>query len=123
MYAWIWEKTTAKHAKWLGTLTADQIPSDRKWFEKKGKELTNDIPEAPAEYRIGFAVHVLTCAVGAALVRQGWGIETAPGKPILVVKDGARFNPRESITKLADGSIGADDWKATCASMAISTMR
>jgi hypothetical protein len=120
VYAQIWENTTAKHAKWLGTLTAGQIPSDKKWFEKKGSELTKDIPDAPAEYRIGFTVHVLMCAVGAALVRQGWTIETAPGKPIILVKDGGRFNPRESITKLAEGSLAVDSWKAGCESMSLS---
>ena len=114
VYARIWEQTTAKHANWLGALTADQIPSDKKWFEKKGNELTRDIPDAPVEYRVGFATHVLTCAVGHALVQQGWTIETAPGKPIVVVKNGERFNPRESITKLADGAMTADEWKVLC---------
>ena len=69
--------------------------------------------------RLASPIHVLTCAVGAALVRQGWTIETAPGKPIFVVKDGERFNPRESITKLSGGSLSADEWKATCASLGL----
>ena len=117
VYAQIWEAQTKHHAKWLGALTADQIPSDKKWFLTKGNELAKDVPDAPADYKIGFAIHVLTCALGAALVRQGWTIETAPGKPIVVVKDGTRFNPRESIAKLADGSLAADAWKATCQSL------
>jgi heat shock protein HtpX len=120
VYAQIWEAQTVQHTKWLGALTADQIPSDKKWFLKKANELAaKTAPEAPAEYKMAFAIHVLTCAVGAALVRQGWTIETAPGKPIFVVKDGTRFNPRESITQLADNSMTSDAWKATCASMTL----
>ena len=119
VYAQIWEKQVAEKAKWLSTLSADQLPSNKKWFEDCGNRLTNDIEEAPAEYRIGFAVHVLTCAVGVILLGQGWTIETGPGKPIVLVKDGVRFEPRATITKLADGSLPVDEWKATCRSMAI----
>ena len=36
VYAQLWESTTKQHAKWLGTLTANQIPSDKKWFQAKG---------------------------------------------------------------------------------------
>lgn len=121
VYALMWEEQTRRHAKWLGTLTADQIPSDKKWFLMKGNDLAaEEAPNVTAEYKVGFAIHVLTCAVGAALLRQGWTIETAPGKPIFVVKDGTRFDPRASIAQLADGSMAADAWKATCESMMIS---
>ena len=119
VYAQIWENTTAQHAKWLSTLTADQIPSDKKWFLQRGNELTKDVQEAPAEYRIGYAVHVVTCAIGSVLVRQGWLIETAPGRPIVLVKDGTRLNLRDSITKLADATLPADEWKTMCDSMGL----
>jgi heat shock protein HtpX len=121
VYAQVWESETRKYGKWLGPLTADQIPSDKKWFLKKGFELAKkDAPDAGADYNLGFTVHALTCAVGTLLLRQGWTIETAPGRPILVVKDGERFNPRDSMTKLGDGSLSADTWKATCEAMRIS---
>jgi heat shock protein HtpX len=119
VYAQIWEQTTAQHAKWLSTLTADQIPSDRKWFEKRGYELTKDVEEAPAEYRIGYVVHVLTCAIGALLLGKGWQIETAPGKPIVLVKDGERLHLRESIMKLADATLPVDEWKSTSKSIGV----
>ena len=41
VYAQMWEAETKQHAKWLGTLTADQIPSDKKWFLKRGYELAS----------------------------------------------------------------------------------
>lgn len=88
---------------------------------KKARELKIEHDEAPDEYRVAFAIHVLTCAVCAALLRQGWTFETAPGKPVFVVKNGERFNPRESIAKLAEGALSADDWKTQCQSMAIGT--
>lgn len=117
VYAQIWEQVTKENAKWLSTLTADQIPFDKKWFQMKGRELTTDTPDAPDEYRIAFVVHVLTCAIGAALLRRGWMIETGPGKPILLVKDGTRLNVRDSIAKLADCSLPVDEWNATCQSL------
>ena len=67
VYAQIWEQQATKHGKWLGALTADQIPSDKKWFTTKARELTRDIEEAPDEQRIAFAVHVLNCAIGVLL--------------------------------------------------------
>jgi heat shock protein HtpX len=121
VYAQMWEEQTKAHAKWLGALTADQIPSDKKWFLKRGFELAkeND-PDAGADYNLGYSIHVLTCAIGALLLRQGWTIETAPGRPILVVKDGHPFNPRASIAELAEGTLASEAWKTTCASMGIS---
>jgi hypothetical protein len=119
VYAQLWESTTKQHAKWLGSLTADQIPSDKKSFIKKARELPIQHDEAPDEYRVALAVHVLACAVGTALLRQGWTFETAPGKPVVVVRNGERFNPRESIAKLAEGALSAEDWKTECQALAL----
>ena len=119
VYAQLWESTTKQHAKWLGNLTADQIPSDKKAFVKKARELPIQHAEAPDEYRVALAIHVLSCAVGTALLRQGWTFETAPGKPVVVVRNGERFNPRESIAKLAEGALSAEDWKAQCQSLGL----
>lgn len=124
VYALMWEEQAKHHAKWLGNLTADQIQSDKKWFLAKGNELAaKDAPDAAAEDKIDFAIHVLSCALGAALLRTGWTIETAPGKPIVVVKDGTPFNPRASIQQLAENSMTSETWKATCESMMIGAVR
>ncbi len=119
VYGQLWEAETKKHAKWLGALTADQIPSDKAQFLKLARALPINADDAPDEHRIGFAVYVLTCGVGVALLRQGWTFETAPGKPIVAVRDGIRFTPRDSIAKLADGTLPAEEWKATCQSLGI----
>ena len=51
VYASMWTEMVQEHAKWLGTLTADQIPSDKKWFIKKGAELAkmHNQPDAVAD--------------------------------------------------------------------------
>jgi hypothetical protein len=121
VYAAMWIDMVKEHTKWLGALTADQIPADRKWFIKKGYELAvqHHRQEVGADEQIGYTCHMLLCAVGAALVRQGWSIETAPGRPLNVVKDGQHFEPHVAINKLADGTMNVDEWKAQCASLGL----
>jgi heat shock protein HtpX len=123
VYGQIWTSQAKEHAKWLGKLNADQVPSDKKWFLAKGKELAaKDFPDAPPEYHIGFLMHVLICGIGTALLARGWAIETAPGRPIELVKDGARFNLRESLNRLAEEKMSADEWKAMCDSLGINDL-
>src|SRR5687768_13423625 len=84
VYAAMWQSMVDENLKWLGTLTADQIPADKKWFIKKGAELAkqyNDA-DATADDHIGYTSHMLVCSIGAALIRNGWTIETAPGRPL-----------------------------------------
>jgi Zn-dependent protease with chaperone function len=121
VYAEMWISMVAEHAKWLGMLTADQIPSDKKWFLKKGAELAaqHHRQDAGSEEHIGYTCHMLLCAVGAALVKQGWTIETAPGRPLNVVKGGEHFEPHIAINNLASGTMSADEWKSRCASLGI----
>jgi len=116
VYAALWHDLTVEHTRWLGTLSADQIPADKKWWLKKGAELASqhNRQDAGSEEHIDYATHVLLCAIGNALVRDGWSIETAPGRPLSVVKDGRQFEPHVPIGKLADGSMNVDEWKATC---------
>ena len=122
VYANMWASMVQEHAKWLGTLTADQIPADRKWFIKKGAELASqhNRPDAVAEQHIEFTKHLLVCAVGATLLKAGWTIETAPGRPLGVRKGDEHFEPHHSILQLADGSMKLEEWKAKCASLGIS---
>ncbi len=122
VYGTMWEDMVKEHAKWLGTLTADQIPADKKWFIKKGAELASlhERSDAGSAEHIEYAKHVLLCAIGNALVRQGWTIETAPGRPLIVARADARFEPHVSIAQLADGSMNVEYWKTQCSSLGIS---
>lgn len=121
VYAAMWHDQTIEHTGWLGTLTADRIPADRKWWLKKGAELASqhDRPDAAAAEHIDYAKHVLLCAVGNALVTRGWTIDTAPGRPLSVVNGDRRFEPHVPLGKLADGSMNVDEWKATCESLGL----
>jgi Zn-dependent protease with chaperone function len=124
VYAEIWQGMARDHAKWLGTLTADRIPADKKWFLAKGVELAKDDNEdAPADQKIAFAVHVLSYIVGAALLRAGWTIDTAPGRPLVVIKGEQTFEPRAVIAQLADESLSAESWKAQCQSLGLTDVR
>ena len=63
----------------------------------------------------------MSCAIGAALLRQGWTFETGPGKPVVAVKDGVRFNPRESLTRLAEEKMS--DGRAAVAQRGVAIRR
>lgn len=121
VYAAMWMSLVEEHGKWLGTMTADQIPADRKWFIKKGAEVAamHERPDVSAEEHIDYAKHVLLCALGAALVSKGWAIETAPGRPLNVRIGDRTFEPHLSLDKLADGSMKAVEWKSMCESLGI----
>ena len=121
VYAAMWHDMTVEHAAWLGKLTADQIPSDKKWWLKKGAELASqhNRPDAGAEEHINYAKHVLLCAIGNALVRQGWIIQTAPGRPLNVVNGDKHFDAHVPLGKLADGTMTPEEWKTTCASLGL----
>ena len=56
---------------------------------------------------------------GAALVRDGWTIDTSPGRPLNLVRGEERFEPHVALNKLCDGSMSSDDWKSTCDSLAL----
>jgi heat shock protein HtpX len=124
VYAALWQSMVDDHLKWLGTLTADQIPADKKWFIRKGADLAKHYNHADptADDHIGYTSHMLVCSIGAALIRNGWTIETAPGRP-LNLKNGERhFEPHVAIDKLAEGSMKVDEWKATCDSLGLTNV-
>jgi len=79
--------------------------------------------DAAADQQIEYTKHVLICAIGAAALRAGWTIDTAPGRPLTVCRSDARFEPHVPLTQLADGSMKVDDWKAKCESLGISGVR
>jgi Zn-dependent protease with chaperone function len=121
VYAAMWTGMVEEHATILGTLTADQIPADPKWFKKMGTAVAklHNRTDVDTGELAEYAKHVLLCAIGAALVKQGWAIETAPGRPLNVVKDGNHFEPHVAVGKLGDGTMNVDEWKAQCASLGI----
>jgi Zn-dependent protease with chaperone function len=124
VYGESWRAATKRHTKWLGTVSADRIPSDQAWFRLEGAKLVAGTPfqDTPPEYQAAVAENVLICAVGAALLGAGWTVETSPGCPVVVVRGDARFDVREAILKLSAGSMNADEWTAACTSMGIAAV-
>jgi heat shock protein HtpX len=124
VYAVMWQSSVEEHAQWLGTLTADQVPPDRNWFLKKGAELAkqHDRPDATPPEHVDYAKHALLCAIGAAMLGKGWTIDTAPGRPLSVIRGETRFEPHLVLDRLADGSMEAAEWKATCESLGLTNV-
>lgn len=122
VYAGQWADVTKEHARWLGTLTADQVPADRRWFLKKGNELAamHERQDVAPEGQIDYSCYVVTCAVGTALLNAGWTLETGPGRPILFRRGEECFDPRQAINKLAEGLVSAEsEWRQRCESLGI----
>ena len=56
------------------------------------------------------------------MIRSGWTIETAPGRPLNVVLGDRHFEPHVAINKLADGTMTVDGWKAICDSLGLTAL-
>jgi Zn-dependent protease with chaperone function len=124
VYTVMWQEMVEEHREWLGTLTADQIPSSAQWFRDKGAQLANqhNRPDATEADHIQYAKHMLLCAVGAGMIRQGWTLDTSPGRPLSVARGDHRFEPHVAIGRLADACMTAAEWKATCESYGLTGM-
>jgi Zn-dependent protease with chaperone function len=120
VYAHRWQAMAKEHAGWLGARTVDDLPVGRKAFLQAGAGLVGKREEGvTAEEGLWRAVHVFTAGVGAAMVREGWHLETAPGQPLMLVKDQRRFEPAEAIARLASDEQTADGWRSTCADLGV----
>jgi hypothetical protein len=121
VFAEIWQATAKEYSTWLGALTADQIPADKKWFIARGYDLAkrHNADDAGAEQKIDWAILVLTRAIGAAMLRNGWTAETGPGRPLLLHRGDTVFEPRKLLYELVEGKLSVDNWKSTCAQMGL----
>jgi hypothetical protein len=123
VYARRWHRLANEHASWLGSRTIDDLPSGRAAFAQAGASLVGEERESlTAEQWVLRAVHVFTAGVGSALLRDGWTIETAPGRPLVLVKDGHRLDPGLEISRLASGTLPEAEWRGSCTWMGIAGM-
>jgi Zn-dependent protease with chaperone function len=116
VYARRWRETAEHFAEWLGARTVDGMPAGRKAFMQLGSALVEKREvDVTADDCVARAGYVLTAALGAALLRAGWVLETGPGQPLEVVKGGERLDPGMVMARLAEEESGAaEEWRATC---------
>lgn len=107
-------------AKLVKGLTLGTVPADRAGLLRWAREaLGNEVPKVEAELApalaqdlLRFAIQVLTTAILHHLVETGWRLETGPGEPLVVTRDGQRFDPAKQLYALAEGQLDAEAWRA-----------
>ena len=121
VYVRSWDQMISHFAKWFGAMTPEQMPIGKPAFIRKGSDLVGPHEiNVNSDERIRRAIHVLTAGLGSLLARNGWSIETLPGRPRQLLRDGQRFDPRAVIVQLSDGSLTAETWQRDCHALGIS---
>lgn len=124
VYAQRWREAAEHYAEWLGSRTVDDLPSGRQVFAKLGAALVGKSEvDLTAEERGARAQQVLTAALGAALLREGWALETGPGQPLELVKGSDRLDPAVVMARLAEEEGAAAEWQATCQRLGVAGLR
>lgn len=65
------------------------------------------------------AVTTLGAALGAALADHGWTVQTSPGEPVRLARDGRTLDPVGAVAALAAGRATREQWIDFCASVGI----
>jgi Zn-dependent protease with chaperone function len=110
----IWLRELEQHGGLLGAAAVDDLPA----WARQAAALGYRIPDANAgggEDRARQAgMRLLTAALGVALSRQGWTVESQPGEPIAL-----RFGPTEVnlvkvVADMAEGRFDDAGWADWC---------
>jgi len=120
VYAPMWTDTVKHHAKWLGQFTADTIPGDLPSLKRAGAALVQAGAEHPdVDIRVVAASQIMGIGLAALLLEHGWRVSTAPGKPLVLVRDADVIDPFTVVKECAELAGAADQWKARCAAIGI----
>jgi Zn-dependent protease with chaperone function len=112
---WIpaWTKMATQFGDRLAGVTPEQLPSLiadlsalARRFGADGKQVTEG-----DQLR---ALHVVGCAVVAALLTRGWTVEAPPGAKIRCVSGEHVITPFNSVNDLASGELDHDSWIHCC---------
>jgi heat shock protein HtpX len=121
VYVKCWHDLAREYASWFGRRTVDSIPSGQQVFVQLGSELVGrEEAEVDAAARAERAVRLFTAGLGSALTRAGWALETGPGRPLELVKDGHRLEPGALVMRLATAKETTEGWRVTCQALGIS---
>lgn len=61
-------------------------------------------------------------AVGLAMSRDGWHVESLPGMPVVLSKNRGALDLRDAIGKLASGQFAPTSWRQRCGELGISDL-
>lgn len=106
-------------ARLVKGLTLGTIPADRAGLLHWAREaLGHEVPKVEAELApaleqdlLRFAIQVLATAILHRLAETGWRLETGPGEPLVVTRDGQRFDPAQRLYALAGGQLDVEAWR------------
>src|SRR4051812_5902910 len=120
VYAPIWAKAVKSQSTWLPQFTADTIPGDIASLKRVGAALVKIGEEHPnVDLRVVRAGQLLGIGLAALLVEQGWRVSTAPGKPLVLVRDAEVVDPFGVVNECAAVAGAAEQWKVRCVVMGI----
>lgn len=120
VYAPMWADAAKNWSAWLSRFTADALPGDRMLLIHAGSDLVGQSEEnVNSDQRIGRATEVLAIGIATLLLDQGWRVTTAPGKPLVLVRDGDVVDPFAAVRECAEGPAGVERWKSRCVVLGI----
>jgi Zn-dependent protease with chaperone function len=120
VYAPLWSEAAKSWSAWLSRFTADGLPGDRMLLINAGSDLVDRSEEnVTSDQRIGRATEVLAIGIATLLLDQGWRVTTAPGKPLVLARDGDVVDPFAAVRECAEGAAGAERWKSRCVALGI----
>jgi len=115
-----WERMVGEYAEALRNRTASEVPVLLSTFESL-RELIRRRAKVPLTAEaIRKAVQVLlSSALALALVRNDWLVQTAPGERIVLRRGEQSLDIGELFSKLAAGSVSAEEWREWCVNAGI----
>jgi hypothetical protein len=71
--------------------------------------------------RIGLST--LEGVLGLTLRHDGWQVDSQPGLPIVLGRNGSELDPRDTVEKLSSGQLTPASWRQQCAELGIGNVR
>jgi hypothetical protein len=111
----VWEKTVSKSPEAFTALTvagvADTALRLLEFEQMFPKQPEEDSDETSRHHR---AMWYLGAGLANALRTAGWRVESLPGQPIRLIKDGESIEPFDVVAALSNGSMPVQVWKQRC---------
>lgn len=110
-----WRQTLAQFEGWFATTTVEAVPCGRDGLRSLATAQAREaLAEAADETRRSFLTGYLTAALGVCLADQGWQIQSDPGHPSVLHRDGRSAVPEQLAADLTSDACTGEQWRATC---------